>query len=228
MIRLALPLLIFLASSSVYGQANAIPRDIEATTDDGRVVLLHPDGTWSWADGTPLPPPPPAPPAPPPPRSSGPPPPPPPAPPRTLTSSSGTYALRYDASRWSQSREVLNAEAEYQLVLPFSAGYGMTLYEITPFPIDVMRNLVLDRASSSGTVDLLREEDVEVDGGSVRRLEFEVTTDAGLSIVFINSIHSDERGTLQVITWAATAVYDRFRDELLRFQDGLTLLPADE
>ena len=104
----------------------------------------------------------------------------------------------------------------------------MTLYEITPFPIDVMRNLVLDRASSSGTVDLLREEDVEVDGGSVRRLEFEVTTDAGLSIAFINSIHSDERGTLQVITWAATAVYDRFRDELLRFQDGLTLLPADE
>ena len=230
MIRLALPLLLLFASSSAHAQEITVPRTIEAATDDGRIALLHPDGTWSWKDGTPLPPAPPAPPAPPPPapptRSAEPPPP--GAPPRTLSGSMGTYTLRYDASRWSRAREVLNAEAEYQLALPFGAGYAITIFEVTPYPLDVMRDLVLENASSSGTVELLREDDVEVEGGAVRRVEFEVVTDVGLAVTFINSFHSSEEGTLQVVTWTSTAVYDRFRDELLRFHDGLTLLSAEE
>lgn len=222
MVRFPLALLLAAALG-----AGASAQSVRAVTDDGRTILVHADGTWEEAeDQSVLQPRAEAPPPPAPPRGSAATAPPPPAPPRTVQSASGAYSLRYDASRWTPNQDILGDDDEFGFVLPFGAGYAKVIYEVLPFPVDQFREIVLGNAEAVaiGGVDLVREEDVEVEGGTVRQLEYEVTTDQGLEITFVNSIYSSETfGSLQLVTWTGTAVADRFRDELLRFHRGLVL-----
>ena len=220
-----------------------IDQPTRATTADGRTtVLLHPDGTWTveevHLDLTAPPPPAPPPPAPPPGSAYPPslsrvlppvpslPGPPLPAPPQTVESASGAYSVRYDASRWRPSSTVLNAQSEFEYVLPLGAGYAVTIFEVTPFDLKTMKEVSLQapRINLGAEVTLVSEETVELGATDGLRLEYRVAPPTGPEVTFINTMHSDDQGTLQVITWTSTAVLPRFRDELLRFHDGLRIM----
>ena len=215
--RLSSMLRLFCLALFITGSASAQTR---ATADDGRTVWLHDDGTWSAtppdeivvdfdAIETAAPP--------------SPAPPPPPMPARTVTGGGGVYEIRYDASRWTRSAS-LEDEAEYGYELPFGAGYGLVIYELTPFPISTMRQIVLDnvRAVADGDVEVIREGPLKKDQ---YQIEFAFTLPGGLEMRMTNTMHTDPRGTLQVITSTSEALADRFADELARFQRGVRFLP---
>ena len=212
------------------GSASA--QDIRATTDDGRTVLLRADGTWTFeitrltqredeivVDLS----------APPPGQGNAGPPPP-PMPPRTLLGGDGAYQIRYDASRWSEAPNLIPGESEYGFKLPFGAGFAATIYEVMSIPIPTMREIVLSNARQGigGNVTVVNEEHVKVPGGGkALRLEFRVISPEGLDVTMVNLMHSNEQGTLQVVTWTTTDLMERYRDELRRFQDGLSIPSAE-
>ena len=210
-------------------------QSIRATTEDGRTVLLRPDGTWTFEV-----------------RQVGEPgeeeaeivvdldvpstdervprPPPPPRPAQTLVGGDGAYQIRYDASRWSETQDLVPGESEFSFKLPYGAGYATTIYEVSAIPVSAMRGIVLQNAREgmNGDITVVSEEPVAVPGGGeALRLEYRVVTAEGLDVTMSNLMHSDEAGTLQVVTWTTTDLMDRYRDELRRFQDGLSIPSAE-
>lgn len=225
--RLPLLVLCLTLASGVAAQDAPPPAEppVRAITQDGRVVLLYADGTWEEdGNGSPTPPPPepeavvvteePAPPAPP--R---------PMPPRTVTGGGGYYQIRYDASRWRESPDMNPAEFDLSYQLPYGAGLAATIFEIAPIELPVIRDIVIENARQEGAaqVEVIDERKAKVAGGEMLRLTLRLNVN-GLDVTMVNSMHSSERGTLQVITWTSTALWEQYRDELMRFQDAVEIL----
>ena len=213
---------LFCLALLITGSASAQTR---ATTDDGRTVWLHDDGTWSST--------PPdeivadfdaietgAPPSP----APSPAPPPPPMPPRTITGGGGVYEVRYDASRWKRA-EGLADGAEHGFQLPYGAGYAAIIYEVTQFPPSAMREIILEnaRVGTGSDVEVVSEQALSE---GRYRIEYRLSPAAGADVTMINTIHSSAEGSIQVVTWTATSVLERFRDELERFQSGVRFVSA--
>lgn len=217
--RLALCLIALLAApASAQGDA-----PVRATTEDGRAILVYSDGTWrldrSAAER---------------PDAPAPPPPPPPAPPpvaegarlRTVTSASGTYAIDYDANRWGVPGDRISGDTEFELMLPFSAAYAMTIYEAFPATNEQVRDFVLANAEvgTQAPVRVLSEVPIEVPGGDGLRIEFEGVAESGLAFVFITSAFGTDEGALQVTTFTSKSAIDRHRETMLQFHEGVRLL----
>ena len=205
---------------------------VRATTEDGRRILVYGDGTWRLdrqpspagrAGETPPPPPveapPPAPPAPPPPAGAS---------SRTLTSASGAYSVAYDPTVWSNPRSRINEDAEFELTLPFGAGYAITIYEAFPATSKQVRDVVIANAQQgiAGLVEVRSERAIRVPGGEGVQVEFEALADNGLEFVFITSAFGTSEGSLQVTTFTAKSAVERHRAEMLRFHEGVRLAKA--
>lgn len=198
---------------------------VQATAPDGTVYLLAPDGTWSRLQKPDAVPPPP--PAPPPVRTSGPPPP--PAPPRTLESETGAYSLTYDASRWRLVRDGVTSEgalpdSEFELKLPFDAGYAATLYEYPVYDPAVFQEIILTNATAGeqNDVTLSSVEPAELGGLPATRMEFRVVFPNGFDFTFLVSfVSADDVGTLQLTSWVMTSLRERYADDLERLHSGL-------
>ncbi len=228
--RTLLFLLALLAVPSALAQSADDP--VRATTEDGRAILVYGDGTWRLDRRSP------------PPAAevvdldlsagSSPAPPPPPAPPpssvRTLTSASGTYALTYDPTVWSRPRNRVNEETEFELSLPFSGGYAMSIYEAFPSTNKQVRDFVLTNAElgTGHPVSLLSERPFRVPGGEGIQLEFEGMAENGVEFVFITSVFGTDEGALQVTTFTSQSAAERHRATMLRFHDGIRLLKNGE
>ena len=222
--RLLLFLLALLAAPAALAQPADDP--VRATTEDGRAILVYGDGTWRLDRR-------------PPPAaevveldlSAGPPPPAPsPSSARTLTSASGTYALTYDPTAWSRPRNRVNEEAEFELSLPFSGGYALSIYEAFPSTNKQVRDFVLTNAElgTGNPVMLLSERPFRVPGGEGIQLEFEGVAENGVEFVFITSVFGTDEGALQVTTFTSTSAAERHRATMLRFHDGIRLLKNGE
>ena len=208
--RTLLFLLALLAVPSALAQFADDP--VRATTEDGRAILVYGDGTWRLD------------------RRSPPPPAPPPSSVRTLTSASGTYALTYDPTAWSRPRNRVNEETEFELSLPFSGGYAMSIYEAFPSTNKQVRDFVLTNAElgTGHPVSLLSERPFRVPGGEGIQLEFEGMAENGVEFVFITSVFGTDEGALQVTTFTSTSAAERHRATMLRFHDGIRLLKGNE
>ena len=208
--RLLLFLLALLAAPAALAQSADDP--VRATTEDGRAILVYGDGTWRLD------------------RRSPPPPAPPPSSVRTLTSASGTYALTYDPTAWSRPRNRVNEETEFELSLPFSGGYAMSIYEAFPSTNKQVRDFVLTNAElgTGHPVSLLSERPFRVPGGEGIQLEFEGMAENGVEFVFITSVFGTDEGALQVTTFTSTSAAERHRATMLRFHDGIRLLKGNE
>ena len=208
--RTLLFLLALLAVPSALAQSADDP--VRATTEDGRAILVYGDGTWRLD------------------RRSPPPPAPPPSSVRTLTSASGTYALTYDPTAWSRPRNRVNEETEFELSLPFSGGYAMSIYEAFPSTNKQVRDFVLTNAElgTGHPVSLLSERPFRVPGGEGIQLEFEGMAENGVEFVFITSVFGTDEGALQVTTFTSQSAAERHRATMLRFHDGIRLLKNGE
>ena len=158
--------------------------------------------------------------------------PPPPAPPapavRTLTSASGTYSLDYDPTVWSTPRSRVNDDAEFELTLPFGAGYALSIYEAFPASSKQVRDIVIANAQEGlGRLDVRAERPIRVPvRGEGIQIEFEVASSGGLDFVFITSAFGTSEGSLQVTTFTAKSAIERHRAEMLRFHEGVRLAKA--
>ena len=211
--RAALPLFVCLLAASAVAQPG---RTVRATTDDGRRIVVHANGTWEPDSVETIeldlssPPPPPAPP---------------PGGTRTLTSASGVYTLTYDTERWSRPRQRMNGESEYELTLPFGAAYALTIFEAFPATSKQVRDFVVANAETGtgGFVEIVRERPVTVDGVAGIRIEMEVTADNGLELYFVVTALGGEFGALQLSSFLATSNLERHYDTVVALHEGLRL-----
>jgi hypothetical protein len=172
-----------------------------AISDTGEEVILHEDGTWSYADRDkeeveiqtnrkkftkPK-------------KSSF-----------LLKSKKLDIGVWLNPEIWSFTGETENGEAEYEFQLKDGDLYGMLISEKVPIPLETLKSIALENAQSvAPDIRSIKEEYRIVNGKKVLLLQMNGTTQ-GIKFSYYGYYYSDENGTVQLVTYTSQNLIDEY------------------
>lgn len=187
-------------------------REIKATTEEGKTVILMDDGTWRHTQES----------------RQGPQ----AAQPGEFARSpfatqeyrgkKGYYSLWLNPSKWTILENNLNQVAEYSFCHANGEAYGMLIFERTRIPIDSLEQIVLQNAINAApdarsTVSV----DRTVNGSDVRFVIIEGTI-SGISFIYNCYLYSG-KFSAQIITFTSRELYDEYKEDFQEFLNGFTV-----
>lgn len=200
-------LLLGLALCLLAGPASA--RALRAITQDGKVVILNPDGTWRFVEE-----------------------------PKRASSLMGTrppgasllvagkqvpYGIWIDQSRWRPTEPKQNPVAEYEFTHAGGYAGAIVIAEATRIPPESWKRIVIANARREvPDVRITREERKTVNGAPVLVLQSEGTSSLG-PFVYYGYYYSGPRWAVQVVTYTFAGLFEQSRAELTTFLDGLVV-----
>ena len=205
------PLLIalLLLSGMVVAQERAI-------TSTGDEVILYQNGTWTYADAkraeenevT--------------------------TNPKAFTKATGnnfllkstTFNVGFwiNPTKWSFKKAASNEDAEYELQLKGEDLYGMIITEQTEIPLETMRMIAVENAKDiAPDVRIVEEEYRTVNGTTVMMLKMHATMQ-GIKIGYYSYYYSNERGTVQFVTYTSQSLMKTYEQEIEGLLNGLVVL----
>lgn len=188
---------------------------LRAITQDGRVVILQPNGTWRFVEE---------------PRAGGssvvkarP-----PGATILLAGAQVPYGIWVDLSRWrvDQTRKTpLPPGVErYEFSHLRGEAGAVVIAEATQVPPEAWKQIVLNNARrEAADARITREERKVVNGAPVLALQYEGTGSMG-PFVHYGYYYSGPRGAVQVVTYTFAPLFPQYQAELLAFLDGFVLL----
>lgn len=207
-----LPIVFLLISSFVFAQEKAL-------TETGDEVILYEDGTWEYVDQSvseerevPMN-------------------------PNSFTKpEKATFLLKsknintgfwIDPKKWSFIKSTDNPDAEYELNLREGDLYGMIITEKIEIPLETLKVIALENAKSvAPNLEIMREEYRMVNGIKVLHLEMKGTIQ-GIKFTYFGYYYSNEKGTVQYITFTAQNLMDEFKEDVEELLNGLVELSDD-
>ena len=194
--------LILFITSSLYS------KDILAITEDGRKVLLHEDGRWTYvltengqdngkfvyakSDGADA----------------------------YVIARIGTIRFWYNQSKWDMQR-LTDGTAEYQFVSKDGAVYARIISEKLRAPNNLMREVI--EANARKNVDAfepIEENEVIINGITTNRLKVRIQM-KGMDLLFLYYYFSNELGTLQLFSYSSLDLFNQYEDEINEFMSGI-------
>jgi hypothetical protein len=188
----------------------AYAREIKATTEDGRAVILSENGTWKFSAATVKE-----------------------SPARAITggtfskpaaatletkSAKGGYSLWTDPAKWTLLVKTINQSAEYSLVHTGGDAYAMLITERIPVTLENFEQIVLQNARNAvPNTTVVFSENREVNGKPVRYLVLEGTIQ-GIPFVYNYYLHSNSKACTQVAVFTSKQLYTEYQQD---FQDLL-------
>ncbi len=183
--------------------------DIEATTPDGRKVILRDDGTWSFqaaaqtatrgltarpAGAT-----------------------------SVLQSKKGFMELWYDPTRWVQRSNTMNDSAEFTLEHSAGDGYVMAIVERIAIPYESLPGIALANARSSAPdARVSLQEERTVNGVKLHVLQTDGSID-GIPFRYYGYYWSGKAGTLQVIAFTSQNLFDEMAGDFTGLLNGIVI-----
>jgi hypothetical protein len=184
-------------ASSVFAQQRAV-------TDDGKSVILTPDGRWSYeqpsGDAVAAP-----------------------AEPKKLfQSKTGMYGVLFNESVWQEKKP--QAGREYALGHVDGDIYAFFISERIEFSLDAMKDIVLQNARDGGfdSLKITQQERKLISGKQVLYLIMEGVF-RGAPIVYSFYIYSSPAGTLQFVVFTSRNIYQQYKTDILNLLNGLQL-----
>lgn len=179
--------------------------DLRAIAEDGRKVILSPDGKWKFDN-----------------KSQ--------ATPSTSDSASPyqtavkRFSLNFDTSKWilipKQKTDEYNKRMFRHKSLPIMA---MVIADEIPASKETLRGIIMDNANSAATsTTILQEQDKEVGGKTIGSIKFAATL-KNLDFVFSNHYHGSEDGNIQVMCYSAQSIFHKYERDCQQFIAGLTI-----
>ena len=218
--------LVMLLSFFLWSGISRADEAINATTEDGRSVLLLPDGTWVYKAETPGPAAPPAATPVPVPAPASTPAAAPSAPPDVsgghLEGGNGSYSVRFDENNW-HIIDNLNDSMEYALQSKSGDVIAMLIYENLQVPLSTLKQAILKNASSAAPdLKLINEKRITKNGKQIMVLKYRGTID-GKSFTYYGYYTSGDWGTLQFTVYSPTGVYNQREADMFALLDGLKI-----
>jgi hypothetical protein len=207
---LTLPLLAGPASAQVVKPSNQVLR---AVTQDGRFVVLQPNGTWKYVEDG---------------KAGGPPSPPAPARPpgatMLLAGRQVPYGIWVDQSRWRLNEPKQNMTAEHEFVHASGQAGALIVAELTRVTPENWKQIVINNARREAPdARITREEKKTVNGVPVLLLQSEGTGSLG-PFVYYGYYYTGPRGAVQVVTYTFSGTFEQYRADLTAFLDGFVVL----
>lgn len=181
---------------------------VKATTQDGRTVLLHPDGAWKDAVE---------------PKSAS----------RLARPPGATlllagkqipYGIWIDPHTWSPPDNKRNAAAEYEFIHVKGDGQAMVIPNANSVQSGAWKQIVLENARRvAPDARITREEKTIVNGAEVTVLQTTGTAPAG-PFVYYGYYYAGKQGAIQVITYTRPDLLEQYLSDFTRFLNGFVLL----
>lgn len=188
--------------------------DQTATTQDGRLVILHDDGTWEYAEVHP-----------------------------SMTSLKHPYIkseratslykgeivpyeLWVDKSRWKQAAQGENPDAEYEFEHVNTILYGVVIAERLYIPLGGLKKIVLDNARKAAPgASVVFEQPRIVNGMEVFSMLIDVPIEEyQLNFKFYYYLYSKKSyGTVQVLCYTLDEEFEEFEEEMIEFLNGFVV-----
>lgn len=182
---------------------------MEATTTDGKRVILHSDGTWTYARD---------------------------AQSKSeaegfvkskeakerYVSKKGFVEVWYDPRKW-KPRPPSNPDAEFHLVHTAGDGYANLIVERLRVPMESLKKAVVDNAKKvSKDLKLTDEQEPTVNGKKLLALKMEGTIQ-GIPFTQYGYYWSGTAGTVQLFTWCGQNLYSEFSQDFRDLLNGLVI-----
>ncbi len=188
-----------------------------AITDEGDVVILNDDGTWT--------------------RES------PESRPETkivmnptsfvkqasasflLKSKKNNAAFWIDPKKWSFKKSASNEEAEYAFQLKGKDLYAMAITEEIEIDLVGLAQIALQNARNAAPdARIISQEYRMVNGVKVMQMKISGTLQ-GIKFIYLGNYFSDKSGSTQFITYTSQGLLEKYRGEIDAFLNGFTLQP---
>jgi hypothetical protein len=200
-------------------------QQIKAKTEDGKDVILYPNGTWQFVK-TEEPPPPPA--------SGKTQPPPAQAPPATpgmtpagakkvVTGKRGTYELRYDETKWKVAQIKFNPAAEFCFIHTAGDAYAMIIDETMQMPLDMLKTMAWENVKKTvPDVHITDEGKKTINNNEVLYMKMEGTSQMK-PVTYLGYYYTGNGGTIQLITYAAQDILTKIETDMVDFLNGFAM-----
>ncbi len=141
-----------------------------------------------------------------------------------LKSNKINLGIWLDPKKWKFSKATDNPDAEYEIQLKDGDLYAMIITEKVEIPLETLRNIALENGKGvSPDLRIVKEEYRMVNDIKVLLLQMDGTMQ-GIKFSFYGYYYSNEKGTVQFITYSSQSLlieYQKYCDELL---NGIVLL----
>lgn len=193
-----------------------VQAQIQAITNTGETVTLHENGTWEYTNKTN--------------RSK-----------ETLVNSNKftkhpnasfqvkskrtNYAVFIDPTKWKfeKKSDNVNEEAEYAFNLNDGSVYAMMVTEKVGLSFELLKKAALVNASKvAPDARIVEEEYRTVNGTKMLMLQLKGTLE-GLAFTYFGYYVTGDTGTVQLITFTTSKLFDEHKKEMETFLNGLSL-----
>lgn len=189
---------------------SAASSTIEATTADGKKIVLNDDGTWAYkgvqtrgiADGQSSKPP----------KATG-----------VSRSTKGFAEFWYDPAKWTVTDGAAGEPAEFKFRHSSGDAYALGIVERIGMPFETLRKAALDNAKASAPdAKITLEEPRKVNGREVVAMQIEGTI-SGIPFKYYGYYWSGKAGSMQLVTFTSQNLFDEVADDFTEFLNGTVI-----
>ena len=135
----------------------------------------------------------------------------------------GAASIRYQASRWEEQATDVGGGRQF---FNESESFFITLIEeVSQIPIDSIPDIALMNAREVGTdVTEIRRGERNINGNRFTFIEYSGSVN-GFDVTYLGLFYSDASGTLQIVGWSTSNIFEDTRGKVERFASGFFLTP---
>lgn len=188
-------------------------KTINATTDDGKKVVLYDNGKWDYASGSK----------------------------EFIIKSTGTvftkpatatkeikgkranYSVWIDPAKWAVMKTPLSEDAELSFSHNNGDAYAIVIAERAIIPTEGLANIVLQNAQSAApNAKIIKSEDRIVNGKKVKFVAITGTIQE-INFVYNYYLYSDSNGTMQVLCFTTDNLFEEYQGDFNDFLNGFVV-----
>jgi hypothetical protein len=187
---------------------------INATTTDGRTVVLYPEGTWDYVtsdrgqsqssavfekpEGATS----------------------------AIKSKKGLVEVWYDSSKWNLIQTSTNDDAEFMLEHATEDCFALVIVERISMTLETLRNLAVENARAAGSsVDVVEEEVRRINGRNMLVMGIEGIIE-GIMFHYQGYYWAGKSGAVQVVAFTGSNLFGEYRQDIDDLLNG-TMILAD-
>ncbi len=183
----------------------------KAVTEDGKNVVLYPDGTWKYAEpkataaggkGSYSKP-----------EGST----------KLLKGKHGTYGMWINESKWQVSKEPGNEAAEFEINHTSGDAFAMIIAERLTMPLESLRDVALENAKGAAPdAEVVFEEKRTVNGAEVLLMQINGTI-MSIPFTYYSYYYTGKAGSMQIITYTGQSLFEEFKPDFEDFLNGFVV-----
>lgn len=184
---------------------------IQATTQDGKKVVLYPDGTWKYVelkataeagarvflkspDAV-----------------------------KQVSGSVQNFKISINEDKWAQKE----SDDPNKLSFGFKKGdaYGLMISERIGMPLASLKKIAISNAQKAAPdLKVVLEEKRTVNGVEILCMQMDGTID-DIPFTYLGYYYTDKNGSLQLLTYTGQNLFEEYKPELNEFLNGLQITP---